>query len=159
MKILALAGLLLLAPSFVPAGPVIGVTFCDQNQINSTGVDGQLSATGSVAAADNDVTLHAWDLPQNSFGFAIVSRTQGLVNSPSGPGFLCINGQIGRYVNPAQIMNSGTSGSFDITLDMTRVPTPTGFVSTVAGDTWHFQVWYRDLPHSHFTNGVEIAFL
>jgi hypothetical protein len=55
-------------------------------------------------------------------------------------------------------MNSGTTGSFDIVLDLTQVPTSTGFASTMAGDTWNFQVWYRDQPLSHFTSGVEIVF-
>lgn len=156
MNIFAVASLLL-APSLVPAGQVIGVRFCHQPQVNSSGVAGRLSATGSVVAADNDVTLHAWDLPQNSFGFAIVSRTQGVVMGPTGL-VLCITGDIGRYVGPAQIMNSGTTGSFDIALDLTQVPTSTGFVPTMAGDTWNFQVWYRDVPHSRFTSGVKIVF-
>lgn len=53
-------------------------------------------------------------------------------------------------------------GAFGISIDLAKVPTPTGVVATSAGDTWNLQVWYRDLgsgpfPTSHFTSGVEIT--
>ena len=139
----------------------IGTTFCSGVNINSTGTDGKLQGTGSTLALDNDVTLRAYDLPLQSFGYVIVSRTQGFVPGPTGP-VLCINGQIGRFVGPGQIQNSGTTGEWSLTLDLNQVPQPTGFVGTVAGDTWNFQGWYRDsvggFATSEFTTGLEITF-
>jgi hypothetical protein len=141
----------------------LGDVFCFPNQLNSTGGWGVLAASGSDLVADNDLTLHATDLSLGSWGFAIVSATQGVVPGPTGPGILCLNGQIGRFVGPSQINNSGTTGAFDIAVDLANIPTPTGFVSTSVGDTWNFQVWYRDTTSfgsatSHFTSGVEITF-
>ncbi|MEM6673832.1 MAG: hypothetical protein AAF726_13390 [Planctomycetota bacterium] len=143
----------------------LGDIFCTPNQTNSLGGWGVLTASGSSVVADNDLTLHVTDLPQNSFGFAIVSATQGFLPGVPGPGILCLNGEIGRYVGPGQIQNSGSSGSFDLSIDLGQIPTPTGFVPTMAGDTWNFQAWYRDfdpvnppVPTSHFTSGVEIVF-
>ncbi|MEM6672691.1 MAG: hypothetical protein AAF726_07585 [Planctomycetota bacterium] len=147
----------------IPA--TLGSTFCSPNQTNSLGGWGVLAASGSDVVADNDLTLHVTDLPQNSFGFVIVSATQGFVPGVPGPGILCLSGQIGRFVGPGQIQSSGSSGSFDLPVDLGQIPTPTGFVTTMAGDTWNFQAWYRDVhpfnppvPTSHFTSGVEIVF-
>ncbi|MEM9381630.1 MAG: hypothetical protein AAGB93_16870 [Planctomycetota bacterium] len=139
--------------------PTLGDAFCTPNDPNSVGRFGTLAASGSLVVADDDLTLRATGLPTHSFGFVIVSRTQGIVASPTGPQRLCLNGSIGRFVGPAQIMTSGATGSFDLDVDLTAIPTPTGFVSTVPGDTWSFQVWYRDVPStSRFTTGVELTF-
>ena len=143
-------------------GGTIGTIFCSPQRINSTGTDGKLEATGSTLVTDNDVTLRAYDLPLQSFGFAIVSRTQGFVPGPTGPQ-LCLTGQIGRYVGSGQIMNSGTAGEWTLPIDLTQVPQPNGFVTAVAGDTWNFEVWYRDVTpqgtaSSEFTTGLEITF-
>jgi hypothetical protein len=47
-------------------------------------------------------------------------------------------------------------------LDLTQHPTPTGFVSVVAGESWSFQAWYRDsiggVATSNFTDGLEVDF-
>jgi len=148
---------------YAVAPVTLGEIFCFPNQFNSTGGWGVLAGSGSDVASSNDLTLHATDLPLGSWGFAIVSATQGFIPSPTGPGYLCLNGSIGRLVAPSQIKNSGSIGAFDISIDLAQVPTPTGFVATSAGDTWNFQVWYRDVgsgpfPTSHFTSGVEITF-
>lgn len=146
------------------SGPVgIGTAYCSPAEINSTGAAGVLAASGSDVAADNQVVVHASDLPTNSFAFVIVSDSQGLVINPGGSaGNLCLAGDIGRYVGAGQIQNSGAMGTFDLTLDLTAVPQPTGPVGTMAGDTWNFQAWYRDSsatgPTSNFTNGLSVTF-
>ena len=75
----------------------------------------------------------------------------------------CLGGSIGRYVGPGQIKNAGTTGAFSLTLDLTQVPQPTGFVAIAGGETWRFQTWHRDAvggsTTSNFTNGLEIDFL
>ena len=54
-------------------------------------------ASGSTSAAANSLTIGAQDLPNNSFGFFLASRTQGLVAGPGGSqGTLCLGGAIGR---------------------------------------------------------------
>jgi len=103
-------------------------------------------------------------MPLNAFGFFLASRTQGAVNQPGGSqGVLCLGGAIGRYVGPGQIKNSGATGSFSLAIDNTRLPTPTGPVAGVVGETWNFQAWYRDAvggtATSNFTNGLAVTWL
>lgn len=140
----------------------IGTAYCAANS-NSTGVAGLLGAQGSAAVSANTVALTASQLPLNSFGFFLTSRTQGFIAGPGGSsGNLCLGGSIGRYVGPGQIKNSGAAGAFSLTLDLTRHPTPTGFIVVVAGDTWNFQAWFRDsalgAATSNFTRGLTVTF-
>ena len=118
---------------------------------------------GSSVVGLNDLVLEAADLPPNSFGFFLTSQSQGFVTSPGGSaGNLCLGGAVGRYVGQGQIQNSGGSGEISLVLDLTAMPTPTGFVPVQPGDTWNFQAWYRDAnpgPTSNFTDAVSVRFL
>lgn len=146
-----------------PGAGGLGTVYCAPAVPNATGVPGELVADGSPLVAQNDVTLEASALPLSSFGYFLTSRTQGMLPNPGGSqGTLCLAGSIGRYVGPGQIQNSGTTGGFALALDLTQTPTPTGFTSIGAGETWNFQVWYRDsiggTATSNFTSAVSIAF-
>ncbi len=139
-----------------------GTNYC-LAAVNSTGVAGVMSASGSLNVVDNDVTLMASDLPNSAFGFFIVSGNQGFVMMPGGSsGNLCISGAIGRYVGPGQIQNTGATGAFSLPIDLTAIPSPTGPVMTAPGMAWNFQAWFRDSspagPTSNFTDGLEVTF-
>ena len=145
-------------------GGGVGTTYCAPGVANSTGVPGELSAAGTPVASANDVTLRASSLPLQAFGFFLTSRTQGNIPQPGGSqGVLCLGGGIGRYVGPGQILNTGASGAFELALDLTRTPTPVGFVAIVAGETWNFQTWHRDAvggaATSNFTGALTITFM
>ena len=140
----------------------LGTNYCTA-AFNSSGGQGTVSATGSNVVSDNDLTITASSLPNNSFGFFLVSQTQFFLPNPGGSqGNLCVAGDIGRYVGPGQIQNSGSTGTFSLLLDLTQVPQPTGLVSVQAGETWNFTTWFRDaifgIPVSNFTDGFEITF-
>ena len=142
-------------------GP-IGANYCTANP-NSTGAVASITVEGSGQAAENDLTLRASGLPVDAFGFFITSRMQGVVLNPGGSdGNLCVTGSIGRYVGPGQIQQADASGAMSLTIDVTQMPQPIGFVAAVAGDNWSFQTWYRDSSPagatSNFTNGFELAF-
>jgi len=149
--------------SIVPAGPVgVGTNYCTAN-VNSTGMTGLISGSGSVSVAANNLTLEASRLPLNAFGYFITSTTQAVTPNPGGSqGNLCIGGQIGRYTGPGQIKNSGATGSFSLLIDLTQTPTPTGFVSVASGESRSFQAWHRDsiggVATSNFTNGLAVMF-
>ncbi len=149
---------------FIPSGPTtLGTNYCAANA-NSTGVTGVMSAIGSAIAAQNNVQLSANRLPNNAFGFFLVSRTQGFIANPGGSqGNLCLSGNIGRYVGPGQVLNTGALGQFALVLDLNQTPTPTGFTTIQAGDTVYFTAWHRDSigggATSNFTDGLEIVFL
>ena len=138
----------------------IGTNYCGPANLNSTGQSAQITATGSVVTQANNLTLTASQLPQQQFGYFLNSQTQGFVPFAGGSqGNLCLGGAIGRHKD--QIQNSGSTGEFAIQVDLTMLPTPGGTHSVIAGETWNFQAWFRDMnpgPTSNFTDGVSITF-
>jgi len=140
--------------------PDLGTNYCGPAVANSSGAPAEISAVGSSVAADAELTLHARSLPANQFGFFVASTTQALVPGAGGSlGTLCIGGSAARF--DAQIRNSGSSGEFSIVVDTTAIPTnPPQAIA--AGETWHFQAWFRDTvggqPASNFTDGLSVAF-
>ncbi len=138
--------------------------YCAANP-NSTGASAFMAFQGSLAIADNDATLFAFSLPADSFGYFLVSETQGLIMNPAGSaGNLCIVGSIGRYVGPGQIQNSGSQQSISLGIDLTNVPQPHGGEPTLPGMTWNFTAWFRDVSAqgattSNFADGLSLTFL
>ncbi|MEM1448211.1 MAG: hypothetical protein AAF957_03280 [Planctomycetota bacterium] len=145
-------------------GGTLGTNYCMANP-NSTGVPAVISADGSRSAAANDVTLTTTDMPNNAFGFYLVSSMQGFTPNPGGSaGNLCLSGMIGRYVGPGQIQNSGLTGEISLVLDLTMTPQPMGFISIMAGDVFNFTTWFRDTSMmggatSNFSDGISITFI
>ncbi|MEL6712728.1 MAG: C-type lectin domain-containing protein [Planctomycetota bacterium] len=142
-------------------GAVIQTNFC-MALPNSTGAIGEIRGVGSSVIASNDMTLEASNLPPGQFGIFVVSMTGLATPVPvMNGGNLCLGGQIGRYSQFSQIQQVDAAGMFELSIDLTAVPQPSGLVSIVAGENWSFQAWHRDggaLP-SNFTNGVEISFI
>ena len=59
------------------------------------------------------------------------------------------------------ILSTGASGQFSLLVDLSVVPTASGKVSVLAGETWYWQAWFRDKnPNqtSNFTDGICITF-
>lgn len=146
-------------------GPAtIGTPYCSAVP-NSTGAAATIGATGSVAVANNDVTLTCTDLPANTFGYFLSGTARAFVMGPGGSqGDLCLGGSIGRFNRAAfnEVQNSGASGQFSLVIDLTNMPTAMGPVALVPGDTRTFQCWYRDANPavtSNFSGAVEITFL
>lgn len=144
-----------------PTG-ALGASECDPNAPNSTGVPGRLFAVGSNVAAANNLTLLMANLPVNSFGLIAVGQSNGVLTQFGGSqGSFCLNGSdIGRY--SSLTFNSGSDGRWSQGIDLTAIPTPSGFTtSAMAGQTWGWQVWYRDMNPgqvSNFTNVIRVAF-
>ncbi len=138
-----------------------GGAFCSPNVTNSSGLPAMITGFGSLAIADNDFRLVVNQLPPNQFGFFLGSQSMGFTANPGGSqGNLCLGGEIGRVVG-GQIVNSGFFGSFDVQPDLTALPQPNGPVQATAGETWHFQAWYRDLvlgfPTSNFSDAWTVT--
>ena len=137
----------------------IGTNYCMTNP-NSSGGFAVIGATGSTLASANDVTLQASGMPAGQFGFFLNSQTPGFIGNPgTSQGNLCLAGNIGRY--NGDIFLSDAAGTSSLTLDLSMTPTPMGLTAIMAGETWHFQAWFRDVnpvPTSNFTDGLEILF-
>jgi hypothetical protein len=140
-------------------GGNIGMSYCGPSVANSTGSGALITAQGSETASDMNLMLTASQLPPNQFAYFIGGMTQGFVMGPGGSqGNLCLAGQIARF--NSQIFSSGANGEGSIVVDTQNMPNPPGG-AILAGQTWSFQCWYRDVnPNttSNFTDGVEISF-
>ena len=139
---------------------LVGSNYC-QGAPNSTGWIAVIGADGSSVVADNQITLTASRLPEQSFGFFLTSLTSGFTPGPGGSaGVLCLGDAIGRFVGPGQVLNSGPDGRTSLVLDLLTLPSPTGNVSAISGETRYFQAWTRDTvlgtPTSNFTNAVAV---
>jgi hypothetical protein len=127
---------------------------------NSTGMPGQLAAFGSETVAANDIVLIGSDMPQNTFGFPIVSRSAAQVIPPGAAGFRCVGGSVGRDLT--NIFNTGASGAATLPLDLNAIPSPFGPLTATAGETWYWQIWHRDsfsgAVTSTFTDSIIFTF-
>ena len=149
------------------AGASVGSSYCVANP-NATGSIARMSAVGSTIAASDKLRLEVSNMPLNTFGFFLTSRTAGFSVMPAGSqGNLCVDGIIGRFDDPGQIKSSGATGiiSIDSTMGEWSVmaqPLGGSILPALAGERWHYTAWYRDivggLPTSNFADGLFIDF-
>ena len=130
---------------------------------NSTGAGASLTASGSFEVVNNDTTLELTGLPLNQSVLFVNSRETILLANPGGSqGDLCIGSlALGRHVN--DIRDSGATGTASLTLDLANVPTNLGRTAVLAGETWYWQAWYRDVdgggtPTSNFSSAISVTF-
>ncbi len=131
--------------------------------INSTGMAAGIGAQGSPVLAEESVTLTAWDLPLNETGYFMTSETRGYLPHFGGSaGILCLDAPIYRFSSPASggaVLDSGDTGTVELTLDLGHLPSGVTFDP---GETWYFQLWYRDVdssgPTSNTTDGLTVLF-
>jgi hypothetical protein len=60
------------------------------------------------------------------------------------------------------VRNAGATGTFSLRPNVHALPTPTGLIAAVAGETWNFQAWHRDsvggAATSNLTDAVAITY-
>jgi hypothetical protein len=145
-----------------PLDVTIGCNYCS-SPVNSTGQKGQMSASGSILATASDLTLTVTQVPSGHVGFVLASQTQGLLVHPGGSmGNMCLGGNLARFNRPNEI-SLIIGGSFSLVLPLHDFPEHPNFgVTVMAGDSWNFQFWHRDMVDgistSNFSNGLEILF-
>ena len=143
-----------------PRVPVaISGSACTASMPNSTGAPGVCTAHGSAVASYQGVELRARALPPGEIGLFLIGTERS--SSPLGSGTLCLGGAIGRFNAAGQILFTGTAGRFSLAVDLDAVPQPSAFAAVQPGETWRFQVWYRDTGSaagSNLTNSIAIAF-
>ncbi|MEZ6017364.1 MAG: hypothetical protein R3F49_19785 [Planctomycetota bacterium] len=145
-----------------------GTQYCTSNP-NSTGSVTTLDIQGDRDPALNDCRLTANNMSINSLAFFITSRTAGFTANPAGSqGNLCLGANIGRFVGPGQILNSGPTGTVSLDTNASQwslnsIPTATGSYAAATGLTSNFQVWHRDAvggsATSNFSNGHSVTWL
>lgn len=142
--------------------PDLGFPLCT-GVPNSTGASSSLTLLGSDVAADNDLTLEVVGLPSMVAGYFLTSSGTNTINNAGGSaGTLCISSaDIGRYAG--NVLSSGSTGAVSQVLDLSSVPSATGSVQVLAGETRYFQFWHRDtlvfgIPTSNFSGARGVAF-
>ena len=142
------------------AGGSIGEAYCGPGVPNSTGFPSEMSLTGSNISEFGSMTLQASGLPPSSFGFFLAAQSDGFASMPGGSqGNLCLGGAIGRFVDPGQIGNSGSTGTLSLEIDPRSLPGPNGPILPSFGGQWYFQAWHRDAnptTTSNFSDAVAI---
>ena len=131
----------------------LGEPYCTANA-NSSGVAGATGATGSIVAANDDVTLTVRDLPPGQFGIFAVSRAAG--DLPVGGGVLCLGGTIGRLDAPGQVFQADATGAAAVPIALGAIPQGTGSVPVLPGETWNFQAWHRDVVGGGATSNLAL---
>ena len=108
-------------------------------EVNTTGLPGRISFSGSAFVGFNDLSLVASDVPTDQFGIFYYGPNQvnGGLGDPFGEGRRCVGGQTVRL----PIVNTGSSGSAEQSIDNTQSPHAENIQP---GSSWNFQFWYRD---------------
>ncbi len=129
---------------------ILGQTFCS-GEANSTGYPANFRVYGSADPADNRLVLDVDNLPAWSWGqFMMSTTTQSM---PLGNGTLCLGQPLMRLNNT--VGNSWIKGSLGFELDLTNLP---GNTVLQGGQTWYFQLWYRDAGSTNLSNAEAVTF-
>ncbi len=144
--------------------------FCDPASINTSG--SYVTLASSDFSGPGVFHLEASDGPADQFGYFLVSATPMDPGISISSGQLCLGAPIGRYspaaggtlnsigrfsvsgIFQALAGNSSVGSGFDVPAVL---PSPPGGVINT-GDTWHFQLWYRDGMDSNFSNAISVDF-
>ena len=154
---------------------LVGSTFCDPADVNSTGQPTSLIAVNGLGSGTG-VRLEVRQGPPSQFGYFLVGTAALDPGQAVSDGHLClattggnlfgrynVNGtalnSIGRFDAAGEFVNlpgtSTTNLGFDIPV---QLPLPGGPMIG-AGQTWNFQLWHRESNGlSNFSNGVAVPF-
>ena len=146
---------------------LLGNYYCEPNEQHDTNDDDVLeiglralisaSGTTNLSAPGGSLTLKCNYMPSNKFGiFYHGSNTMQTLFGDIG-GLRCVAGGINRL----PILNSGPNGQMVLNIDYAG--TTAGFnPALLAGQTRHFQCWFREAPgssgHFNLSDAVTLTF-
>ncbi len=137
----------------IARGSDVGSNGCAPAILNSVGERASITAFGDSAATTNRLDLFVEGLPPGAALLYLAALDTGFVpNAGGGQGTLCLGGPIGRFLRPGELRFASPTGTANLALDLTSLPAVTQFLPAVAGETWHFQGWYRDFNPSGTSN-------
>lgn len=108
---------------------------------NSAGSGATLAFNGSTSISSNNMQMVASGAPTNVPGLFFYGP--GTANFPLDDGTLCVGGPIYRQQPP--IFTDAQFGFAIKDVDLTNGPEGSGPSQILAGSTWYFQFWYRDV--------------
>ncbi len=146
-----------------PPGLNLGESICSPAVSNSSGVPASILTAGSRLVENNATTLHVNGLPTDQAGFFLNGSNSAFVPMAGGSqGNLCLGGAVGRYSRAGEVQDSGAFGAIGLTIDLTDSPGAMGPFAILAGQSYFFQAWYRDVnpaATSNFSDAVGVDFL
>lgn len=123
------------------------------------GIGAQLTMTGSVSIARNDLELIVNHAPVGEFGLLFYGAGQQSATA-LGDGNLCVSGTLYRVLPAAQV---GAGGLLNLPLDLGSPPFASGPGAISPGSSAYFQFWYRDSASagagSNASSALGITFL
>lgn len=134
----------------------IGESYCFANA-NSTGLAAEMTVLGSSILEDDFLRLRATTLPPYQYGYFLAADSAGFVPGVGGGmGNLCLGMPFVRLSTKpwGEVSFSGIEGRFEL---RTRLLTLPEAFRPAAGETWHFQAWFRDIVGSDFTSNTSDA--
>ena len=149
--------------SYVAVVDVDSSVACDAAAPGSSGELGRIAAIGDGAAAADDVVLYADGLPPGQTTLFLNSRTLGSTPMVGGGlGTLCLGGSINRYVRPGELSTSSDLGVAWLPLTLSSTPDGATTSPVLAGETWYYQAWHRDVvggvQTSNLTGAVAVTY-
>lgn len=119
---------------------------------NSFGAGAVLGTSGSKSVQANDLVLTATGVAPTQFGIFFYGQNQ--TSAPVAGGTLCVGGPFFRL----GVTQASATGDVVYALDLNAPPDPAGQIQ--AGQTWNFQLWYRDPAGagSDFSDALSIPF-
>ncbi|MFT7170153.1 MAG: hypothetical protein ACI80K_003300 [Paracoccaceae bacterium] len=156
-------------------GVPITDTFCVPAQPNSTGAPARLSGA-RLDTPGSGVHLEVDQGPPGAVGFLVVGNAvstpgilvdQGLLCIASGPGQVVgrynVHGternSLGRFDSQGRWLNVAGTSALAYGFDLPTTLPLSGTPAIQTGQTWHFQMWYRDQGgHSNLSNGLSVSF-
>jgi hypothetical protein len=137
-------------------------TYCVGNP-NSTGVGAELVALGSPSIGEDDLTFIGSSLPAEQFTYLMMAAGRAELPFRNSQGLLCLDMPVLLFT--PHVVPTGPMGEMSLEVDFDNLPPG---ISIVAGDTWDFQLWYRDVNQAqqnaggqqttNTSNGVEVVF-
>jgi hypothetical protein len=136
-----------------------GTDYCQPTVPNSIGELGALHFEGTERFSD-PLAFRTTGLPHDSAGVLLVGRALDFGTQPFGSqALVCVGGVTGTV--PLGGFEAQLDGSRSLLPAANLLPTRPIETEILPGETWYFQVWYRDanpLPTSNATNAVFVTF-
>ncbi|MEZ6015968.1 MAG: CHRD domain-containing protein [Planctomycetota bacterium] len=134
-----------------------GDHFCRGRPNSTSQIGAELFVDGSPRISDRALTLRGESFPDGSLVLALAGRGRGHVFHPgASQGILCLGGASIARLGVATAAGDPFAG-FLMPIDLTQLPVEAGLA---AGESLHFQCWYRDVqggvPVSNFSSAVRI---
>ena len=135
------------------------VPHCDGGT-NSLGLMATLLGAGPISLRENQFALQLTYMPQATTALIVHQRSLAPA-TPFGPGQLCLKAPLGILaVVTTSLETSPTDpGQATLGLDLESPPFKSTTSSLHPGDSWAFQVLYRDQNQRNTSNALEVVFV